>query len=133
MKMRAATPRWPAPGSTSPAVERVWSDEMAAIRRDLDAWLEHLARDGAEWKPTFFELAFGKVPGERPWAERAEKELRGKGKSSDGKRYAALHEALRRAKGLEEEGKKREAETIRRGLAELYRDDATAQAILQGR
>jgi hypothetical protein len=49
----------------APAVERVWSDEMASIRRDLEAWLEHLARDGAEWKPAFFELAFGKVPGER--------------------------------------------------------------------
>ena len=49
----------------APAVERVWVDEVASIRRDLIAWLHHLARDGAEWDPTRFEFAFGKVPGER--------------------------------------------------------------------
>jgi CRISPR/Cas system-associated exonuclease Cas4 (RecB family) len=48
-----------------PAVERVWQDELATIRRDLHAWLEYLARDGEEWLPVFFELAFGRVPGER--------------------------------------------------------------------
>ena len=49
-----------------PAVERVWEDELATIRRDLHAWLvDHLARDGEEWVPVYFELAFGPVPGER--------------------------------------------------------------------
>jgi ATP-dependent helicase/DNAse subunit B len=48
-----------------PAVERVWDGELAAIRRDLHAWLEHLSRDGEEWLPLYFELAFGQVPGER--------------------------------------------------------------------
>lgn len=48
-----------------PAVERVWQDELATIRRDLHAWLEYLARDGEEWLPVYFELAFGRVPGER--------------------------------------------------------------------
>jgi len=49
-----------------PAVERVWQGELAAIRRDLHAWLlDHLARDGEEWLPIYFELAFGPVPGER--------------------------------------------------------------------
>ena len=48
-----------------PAVERVWQDELATIRRDLHAWLEYLARDGEEWMPVYFELAFGAVPGER--------------------------------------------------------------------
>ena len=48
-----------------PAVERVWQDELATIRRDLHAWLEYLARDGEEWLPIYFELAFGPVPGER--------------------------------------------------------------------
>jgi len=48
-----------------PAVERVWQDELATIRRDLHAWLEYLARDGDEWLPVYFELAFGHVPGER--------------------------------------------------------------------
>ena len=49
----------------APAVERVWNDEMAAIRRDLHTWLEYVARDGQEWSPVYFEFAFGPVPGER--------------------------------------------------------------------
>jgi len=49
----------------APAVERVWIDEIASIRRDLRAWLDYLAQDGAEWTPKYFELAFGPVPGER--------------------------------------------------------------------
>ena len=48
-----------------PAVERVWQDAVATIRRDLHAWLEYLARDGEEWLPLYFELGFGAVPGER--------------------------------------------------------------------
>jgi len=49
----------------APAVERVWVDEIASIRRDLHAWLHHLAQDGEEWLPRFFEFGFGTVPGER--------------------------------------------------------------------
>ena len=49
----------------APAVERVWIDEVASIRRDLVAWLHYLARDGAEWEPARFEFAFGRVPGVR--------------------------------------------------------------------
>jgi CRISPR/Cas system-associated exonuclease Cas4 (RecB family) len=49
----------------APAVERVWKDEIAAIRRDLHVWLEHLARDGEDWIPILFEFGFGSVPGTR--------------------------------------------------------------------
>jgi hypothetical protein len=49
----------------APAVERVWDAEVGSIRRDLQAWLHYLARDGAEWEPKYFEFAFGTVPGER--------------------------------------------------------------------
>jgi hypothetical protein len=49
----------------APAVERVWVDEIASIGRDLRAWLESVARDGAEWLPKYFEFGFGEVPGER--------------------------------------------------------------------
>jgi ATP-dependent helicase/nuclease subunit B len=49
----------------APAVERVWADELASIRRDLEAWLDYLAADGEEWEPTHFEYAFGPVPGDR--------------------------------------------------------------------
>jgi hypothetical protein len=48
-----------------PAVERVWDHDVAAIRRDLHAWLDYLARDGERWRPAYFELGFGQVPGER--------------------------------------------------------------------
>jgi CRISPR/Cas system-associated exonuclease Cas4 (RecB family) len=48
-----------------PAVERVWESEVAAIRRDLHAWLDCLARDGEEWEPRYFEFGFGHVPGDR--------------------------------------------------------------------
>ena len=49
----------------APAVDRVWHDEIAAVRRDLHAWLYYLARDGAEWRPRYFEFGFGSVPGDR--------------------------------------------------------------------
>ncbi len=48
-----------------PAVDRVWNDEIASIRRDLHGWLQYLARDGEEWQPAYFEFGFGSVPGER--------------------------------------------------------------------
>ncbi len=47
----------------APAIDRVWTDELASIARDLRGWLENLVRDGAEWKPEFFEFAFG-LPGD---------------------------------------------------------------------
>jgi CRISPR/Cas system-associated exonuclease Cas4 (RecB family) len=49
----------------APAVDRVWHDEVASIRRDLHGWLPYLAHDGGEWHPRHFEFAFGQVPGER--------------------------------------------------------------------
>jgi ATP-dependent helicase/DNAse subunit B len=49
----------------APAVDRVWNDEIASIRRDLHGWLQCLARDGEEWLPEYFEFGFGSVPGER--------------------------------------------------------------------
>jgi RecB family exonuclease len=49
----------------APAVERVWADEVASIRRDLHTWLQHLASDGEQWLPKYFEWSFGHVPGER--------------------------------------------------------------------
>lgn len=48
-----------------PAVDRIWNDEIALIRRDLHGWLQYLARDGDEWLPSYFEFGFGSVPGER--------------------------------------------------------------------
>jgi CRISPR/Cas system-associated exonuclease Cas4 (RecB family) len=43
----------------APAIDRVWRDEIAAIRRDLRLWVDDLARAGADWTPIHFEWAFG--------------------------------------------------------------------------
>ena len=63
----------------APAVDRVWIDEIASIRRDLRAWLETLAEEGEEWTPAYFEYAFGpNVPGERdPHSRTADVEIEG--------------------------------------------------------
>jgi CRISPR/Cas system-associated exonuclease Cas4 (RecB family) len=41
-----------------PAIERVWNDEVADIRRDLGIWVRRLA-DDSTWIPEYFEFAFG--------------------------------------------------------------------------
>ena len=43
----------------APAIERVWKDEIGAIRRDLRLWVDDIARAGGEWLPIHFEWAFG--------------------------------------------------------------------------
>jgi RecB family exonuclease len=45
--------------SLSPAIDRVWAEEIAVIARDLRGWLRRIADEGAEWTPGYFELAFG--------------------------------------------------------------------------
>ncbi len=42
-----------------PAIDRVWTDEITAIGRDLKHWLELLVEEGVEWTPERFEFAFG--------------------------------------------------------------------------
>ncbi|HYE85963.1 MAG TPA: PD-(D/E)XK nuclease family protein [Vicinamibacterales bacterium] len=43
----------------SPAIDRVWKDEIDAMTQDLRTWLEKLAEEGADWTPERFEFAFG--------------------------------------------------------------------------
>ena len=43
----------------APAIDRVWHDEIASIRRDLRLWVDEIAIAGAEWIPLRFEWAFG--------------------------------------------------------------------------
>lgn len=43
----------------APAIDRVWHDEIASIRRDLRLWVDEIARAGGEWIPRKFEWAFG--------------------------------------------------------------------------
>lgn len=47
----------------APAIERIWTDEVASIRNDLRAWVEHLATKSDGWEPWLFEFAFG-LPGD---------------------------------------------------------------------
>ncbi|MEQ1730603.1 MAG: PD-(D/E)XK nuclease family protein, partial [Vicinamibacterales bacterium] len=48
----------------APAVDRVWSDDVASMRRDMHGWLARMATE-SDWVPAYFEFAFGRVPGER--------------------------------------------------------------------
>jgi ATP-dependent helicase/nuclease subunit B len=41
-----------------PAIERVWSDEIDELRRDLGIWVQKLADDSV-WQPAYFEFSFG--------------------------------------------------------------------------
>ena len=47
----------------APAIDRVWRDEIASIRRDLRLWVDEIARGGGEWVPRHFEWAFGYADG----------------------------------------------------------------------
>lgn len=42
----------------APAVDRVWQDEIAAMRTDLHVWARNLA-EAKDWEPWLFEFAFG--------------------------------------------------------------------------
>jgi CRISPR/Cas system-associated exonuclease Cas4 (RecB family) len=42
----------------SPAIDRVWRDEIEDLRRDLGIWVQKLA-DEADWLPALFEFSFG--------------------------------------------------------------------------
>jgi hypothetical protein len=43
----------------SPAIDRVWNDELGAMTADLREWLQKIAEEGAEWTPERFEFSFG--------------------------------------------------------------------------
>ena len=47
----------------APAIDRVWNDEVASLRRDLRVWFDEMVvKDAAHWVPERFELAFGLPP-----------------------------------------------------------------------
>ncbi|HVH28262.1 MAG TPA: PD-(D/E)XK nuclease family protein [Vicinamibacterales bacterium] len=55
----------------SPAIDRVWKDEIAAMRRDLRLWVDETAGRG-EWTPKWFEWSFGLRDAGRDEASRPE-------------------------------------------------------------
>jgi ATP-dependent helicase/nuclease subunit B len=42
-----------------PAIDRVWHDEMALLRRDLRRWIELMPDGSQDWTPEKFEFSFG--------------------------------------------------------------------------
>jgi hypothetical protein len=75
--------------------------------------------------------AFGRVPGEGPWARLAEKEIKaGKEERPVPRKLESLRTAVQRVQQLRQEGKAKEADTLRRALLELYHDDPAAQEII---
>lgn len=43
----------------APAIDRVWTDEVEAMRIDLKGWLRHVADEGGAWTPIHAEFGFG--------------------------------------------------------------------------
>lgn len=53
----------------APAIPRVWSDGITAIRGDLREWLVRSTEGARGWVPHRFELSFGLADRERPTAD----------------------------------------------------------------
>ena len=43
----------------APAIDRVWTDEIEAMRTDLKGWMHHVADEDGEWIPIRSEFGFG--------------------------------------------------------------------------
>jgi hypothetical protein len=48
----------------APAIDRVWTSEIQALRTDLRGWLQRLLDGGTEWVPVHAELGIGFGPGD---------------------------------------------------------------------
>ena len=68
----------------APAIERVWKDEMGAMRRDLRLWVDQIAHADEGWVPIKFEWAFGLKDG-GPLAEGRDPESRSEPVLLDGR------------------------------------------------
>jgi len=53
----------------APAIPRVWSDGIGAIRADLREWLRRSTESARGWVPHRFELSFGLADRDRPTAD----------------------------------------------------------------
>jgi serine/threonine-protein kinase len=89
----------------------------------------------AEAKAVWEELlrAFGDVPAEAVWVDLARKELdKPSGRERTGEaRWASVRKALEHARALAREGKRKEADAIRKALRALYEGDPSAREILK--
>jgi ATP-dependent helicase/nuclease subunit B len=55
----------------APAIGRVWTDGVNAIRADLREWLRRATEEARGWVPYRFELSFGLADRDRPTADSA--------------------------------------------------------------
>jgi len=46
----------------SPAIPRIWTSEIEALRMDLRGWIRKLLDDNEDWTPVAFEYGFGLAP-----------------------------------------------------------------------
>jgi eukaryotic-like serine/threonine-protein kinase len=74
--------------------------------------------------------AFGAVPSERPWVERARKELDAPEGQGAKRQLGPVREAVERARRLRAEGHADQADAILSWLRQLYQGDREAQVIL---
>ena len=86
-----------------------------------------------EAKAVWRELvrAFQDVPGEQPWVELAQGELEqpSQRERTGDERWASVRKALAHARELDKEGRRDEANQIRRALRTLYGDDPSFNAV----
>jgi serine/threonine-protein kinase len=76
--------------------------------------------------------AFENVPAERPWVRLANKELEeAQGEEAPSRQWDSVRAARKRILELQQAGEPEKAAAIDKALAELYRDDPAAQAILK--
>src|SRR5262249_4436254 len=87
----------------------------------------------SEAKVVWRELvrAFKDVPAEQPWVELAQGELEqpSQRERTGDERWASVRKALAHARQLDKDGRRDEADKIRRALRTLYKDDPSVAAI----
>ncbi|HEY7158216.1 MAG TPA: serine/threonine-protein kinase, partial [Gemmataceae bacterium] len=78
-----------------------------------------------------FLQAFRDVPSEAPWVRLVEQELAKADEKPAERQWRPVRQAMQRAHDLRRQGKTEEADAIVHALAELYRGDKQAEAILK--
>jgi ATP-dependent helicase/nuclease subunit B len=82
----------------APAIERVWANEVEALRVDLRMWLERSVETQATWEPIAFEFAFG-MPGDPAFDARS---VRGEVVLDAGYRLRGVVDLIERRRGAAE-------------------------------
>jgi hypothetical protein len=105
--------------------EAQWFYQEGLRRRQQgdEAGAQHVWRE--------FLQAFRDVPSEAPWVRLVEQELAKADEKPAERQWRPVRQAMQRAHDLRRQGKTEEADAIVHALAELYRGDKQAEAILK--